>query len=233
MKVIATLQGVSVLLFSADDAMPVGGVLLNDMVSVVSNAYKFTAVPTFPPGVPFQLMPILQFQNGELSVDGAKFVISQITITNNAIVVISQTTEASDAVLENVISLLDSSLGFRIGSSETRLTHISNIVVKFDRGLEEYLTLIGQIEQIISSAAPSSPGPFKIKRLTFGREAFNMPDPTIIASPEAAERADFVIERRVGHAFSENRYFCGAPLSTPQHIRVLETIEEMISSASS
>jgi hypothetical protein len=42
---------------------------------------------------------------------------------------------------------------------------------------------------------------------------------------ETIENSDFAIERRGDEPYSENRYFCSAPVSTPKHIRILEMLE--------
>jgi hypothetical protein len=226
MKVVAILQGASLLRMSQDDVMPTSGVPLPQVVNLLNATYKFAATPGIPAGVQLQLLPILQFQNGELTKGSERFSVVQLTIMNNGIVAVSNTTSGSDAIIEDIISLLDTSLGFRIAASQNRLTHYSNLVVEFDRGVEECIAAIGRMEDIINDTTQqTSPGPFKIKRLTFGREAYNAPEVMLTATIDAAEKADFLIERRVGSSFSENRYYSGAPFSTTDHVRVLETME--------
>jgi hypothetical protein len=46
-------------------------------------------------------------------------------------------------------------------------------------------------------------------------------------SVEGMMAGDFVIERRGGEPRSANRYFCIAPVSTPEHLRLLEALERL------
>jgi len=39
------------------------------------------------------------------------------------------------------------------------------------------------------------------------------------------ERSDFLLERRAGASYQQNRYYSGAPMKTADHIRLLEIIE--------
>jgi hypothetical protein len=44
----------------------------------------------------------------------------------------------------------------------------------------------------------------------------------------AQEGSEFLIERRAGHPFRENRYFCSAPLPTRKHREALVKVEQIL-----
>jgi hypothetical protein len=46
---------------------------------------------------------------------------------------------------------------------------------------------------------------------------------------ETVENAEFVIERRAAEPFYSNRFYCIAPMRTPDHIATLERIDEFLS----
>jgi len=46
------------------------------------------------------------------------------------------------------------------------------------------------------------------------------------ANHEAIENADFIIERRATADYSENIYFCSAPVTTSEHFKILTQIED-------
>ncbi len=134
-------------------------------------------------------------------------------------VVMTITTEQADLVLKDLIRLLDETLGYRLRSSKKTQDYVSNIVVEFDRGLEEYIEKLANMACAINEARPGMEA-FNIKRLTFGTEDSQARD-----TLTAIQTTDFIIERRVGRPFEENRYFCSAPMTTRDHIRTLERIE--------
>jgi len=165
------------------------------------------------------------FQNGEFEADGNRIGILQLQIFLNGIVVVSQSTDMSDLIIGDVTKLLDSKFGFRFGQAEGQKAHISNLVVQFDKAVEDAIPQLKKIQQIFFDASqPEDNGkkPLTVKNLAFGGQ--NQP----VINPLQANLMDFSIERRSGAPFSSNRYFSGAPLETDHHIRVLEEIERAL-----
>jgi hypothetical protein len=67
--------------------------------------------------------------------------------------------------------------------------------------------------------------PFKIKRLAFGHGDIAVTT-AVPFTMDLLEASDFVIERRAAEPYSENRYFCSAPMRKPDHIAFLDLIEK-------
>jgi hypothetical protein len=136
-------------------------------------------------------------------------------------IAIATRTEQANLFLDDLMRVLDENLGYRLRSGKVTKSFLSNVVVEFDKSLEEYFEAISKMVAVINDARPGR-SPFNIKRLGFGEMDISplQTDPLV-----TVERADFVIERRVGHPFEENRYFCTAPMTTEDHVRVLERIE--------
>jgi hypothetical protein len=228
MKLISKLQGFSTLRVSPDEAMPQGGFVFPSVIAALRETYKFTVFPEFAPGeMPLvQLSPIgLAFQNGEFEIDGSRVAIAQLQLFLNGIAVGAQATEFSDAILENVMDLLDSKFGFRFRDSEAQRGHISNVVVQFERSLEDAIPQFNIIRDIFFEASQPEDGekkPLVMKGLKLGSQPRNL------INLLQANQFDFNIERRAGSPFSSNRYFCGAPLASDEHLRVLEEIERRL-----
>jgi hypothetical protein len=93
----------------------------------------------------------------------------------------------------------------------------------FDDGLENYISKLSEIAKAINDGR-SGKLEFNIKRLAFGQGGIvdSAADPLV-----AVEIADFLIERRSSMPYEANRYFCSAPLSTTEHVQLLERIEEI------
>lgn len=228
MRLISKLAGTSALRVSPDEAMPPGGIAFPSLIAALRDAYKFTIFPELAQGdIPLvQVAPIgLGFQNGELEIDGVRAAISQLQLFLNGIAVSSQSTDLSDKILDNIIALLDGKFGFRLASSESQRSYISQIVVHLDQSFEERIPHLRAIQDIIFDAMhPEEDEKPKLtaKRLSFGSQI------RTIMNPLQANLMDFHIERRGGVPFSQNRYFSGAPLSTEEHIAVLEKIEQTL-----
>jgi hypothetical protein len=97
-------------------------------------------------------------------------------------------------------------------------------VVQFDAPLEEQFDKLLKMEAIITKEIPRSFGPFKLKRIALGYG-----DVPQVLSLETIEKTDFLIERRASEPYSQNHYFCSAPTTTKEHIRILETLERELS----
>jgi len=167
------------------------------------------------------------FQSGVLETEKERFPISQLVIAGEGGAITSNTTDAADKVLDDVIRCMDTTLRYRFASSKMRRTYYSNVVVQFDSGIEERISVIGKIEEILNKTMARPAMPFKIKRLAFG---YGDPTPPTSLAIENFDNADLVMERRAGEPYSENRYFCGGPTRTNDLIEILELIEREMSS---
>lgn len=227
MKLITSVQGTVILHVSTDEVIPTGGLLIRDLLRVVGDTYQFAVKPEIQPRVPPNSIPTLVFQSGVLETEKEKFPISQLVIAGNGGAISANTTDAADKVLDDYIRCMDTTLRYRFASAKMRRTYYSNVVMQFDSGIEERISAIGKIETILNRTMTWRASPFKIKRLAFG---YGDPiQPTSMAI-ENFDNADFVIERRAGEPYPENRYFCGGPTRTDDLIEILELIEREISS---
>jgi hypothetical protein len=219
MKLIGPLQGIAAYRKPPEEYQPETGILPHDMIELIRFAYGFHIFPQLQPNTPPPAST--EFQGGRFSANGSSFVINRLIMTLDGDIAIATRTEQADLFIDDLIRLLDENLGFRLRIGNLTKSFVSNVVVEFDNGLEEYLEPLSKMIAVINDARPGR-SPFNIKRLAFGEADTSPPptDPLIII-----ERADFVIERRAGRPLEENRYFCTAPMATEDHIRILERIE--------
>jgi hypothetical protein len=61
--------------------------------------------------------------------------------------------------------------------------------------------------------------------LAFGSGDVINPQMQLQPNIDQIERSDFLLERRAGASYQQNRYYSGAPMKTADHIRLLEIIE--------
>jgi hypothetical protein len=204
--------------------MPERTVLIRDLLSFVGNAYKFSTRPQPPPAPVVD--PVFSFQSGELILGDRKLAITSITLAVGGTIVAARDTDEADIILDDLVTKLDTELGYRIRDNVKRRDYQSNIVVQFDPSLEDQISALLRAEHVINQEIPRPNAPFKTKRLAFG---FGDPLRPMMMRPFSFDdifNSDFVIERRAGEPYEDNRYLCAAPLRTAEHARVLELVEQ-------
>jgi hypothetical protein len=221
MKLIGYLQGFSAMREKLEEYLPRTGVIPRDQIELIRTRYQFQAFPQFAPGT---LPPAtMLFVAGKFPSDDAPFAINQLAMKEDGDVVMATTTEQADIVLEDLVKLLDSNLGYRLGTSNRKISRLSNLVVEFDDALENYIGKLSEITRVINDVRSGKPE-FNIKRLAFGQGGIvDAADPLV-----AVEIADLLIERRSGTPYEANRYFCSAPMGTTEHLQLLERIEAIV-----
>jgi hypothetical protein len=223
MRVINSLQGTAAVVVSADEVAPPNGIVVANLLDLVASTYKFASRPA-PPNETIQLGGSqFAFQSGVLEAGNEKFPIVQLAILTNADVVTSVTTEIADKVLDDYMERLDKDLGFRFSSATKRRIYQSNLVVEFDNGIAEKIAALEKIENLLSREIKREL-PFKIKRLAFG--SGNIAPAFVPLSIATIENSDFFLDRRQDQDYSKNRYLCGAPVSTAEHIRIMSLFEK-------
>jgi hypothetical protein len=97
--------------------------------------------------------------------------------------------------------------------------YTSGLIVEFERAAESSLDKLNQINKLLSDAIHSAYGwtyEYNLQRLAFAV------DPKLLPQ---FRQTQFYIERSLNTPYADNRYYSGAPLSTEEHIKLLETIE--------
>lgn len=232
MKVVGKLQGTCLIRFAPEEVMPeAGGVQIPALSALLVSTYQLTQVET-----PFQIMPVgatqglipqLVFLNGQYTIDDQPISIKQLAFANNGISINAQDTNAADKITDHIFTLLNTNFKFRFDNNNLKRKYFSSLVMQLDRDFESSIPGLGKIQHIIQSAlGRKNSEDVALKRLGFGLDS----PPIMQVNLGNVDRIDFVIERRTGQPFSENRYFSSAALRTPDHIRALEEIETALSS---
>lgn len=227
MKLIGTLQGICFLKFSPEEIAPRGGILAPAITNLMRTAYQARPAVVMRVGQPIntnQIIPALAFANGQFSLNDETVSIVQIAFADQGLTVASKTTDDAGKIMDHLVNTLDENLGFKIAQAETRRQYVSVAVVQFERSLLETIEPMNKIKKIIAEAIKK---PVDLKRLAIGPKGNSGPFITI----ETVDEADFVLEARVGHEFSENRYFSTAPMTTDAHVAILTQIEAAIPGA--
>lgn len=223
MKKIVAMQSIAAIAVLSDAVMPENGLLQQDLINFVGDLYNFAVRPQIPPAMAGQIFPVLLYQAGKASIGDKVYPINQIAVVQNGDIVTASSTEVADLILDDFVSKLDSGLGYKIGVSKHKKMYVSNMVVQFDHPIERPDSLISRIGNLLNQKITRPDKPFNIKRLAFGSGDFTIQQALTI---EAIENADFIIERRATADYSENIYFCSAPVTTGEHLKILTQIED-------
>jgi hypothetical protein len=250
MKIIGSQTAASVLTLSLDDVRPAQGIAPQQVIEVIAPRYQFATRPrpgtpaqflapfglpgalgaaaamgalaSAPGGMPMFMQPPLVLQNGIATIDETKIPIPRIEIAQDVSRIGLQTitTDEGDLILNDLISVMEGACGFRNIKEFSKRHYGSSVIIQFEKGIEDYIGIIGEIQQIISPAlklASELDQEAKIERIGFGF------DPSLVPASKAPIQG-FLLERRNDRPFNENRYFSSAPLRTSDHIRVLQQI---------
>ena len=222
MRLVGYLQAISAMREKVEEYIPERGLAHRDLIELVRARYQFEIFPQI--GQQLLIPGTLLFQWGKFTTeDGSSFAINQLTMRDDSDIVAATTTDQADAVLEDLVQALDDNLGYRLKTANKIINRVSNLVVEFDGGFDDYIVKMAAMANAINELRIGMPK-FNIKRIAFGHGGVE----PIADSLSAVERADFLIETRSGSPYQANRYFSSAPLRTAEHLALLERIEEIV-----
>lgn len=235
MKLIHTKLARSIWLFDIRDLNPKGKDLLGELVSSIKAAYGFSVAPDPDNPVPNPPPPTAQvpqtaatqgpgglvFQRGNFETQEGVFVtITGLTIYDDGIVV--DTASSTDDADQFAEDLLKSAAGLFKGAFEPetvrRKLYLSELIVRSKMMFESLHPAIATFaKKLPSTMAGGQPLPFGVGALSFWSEP-----------NDAGQHRVFSIERQLGRAFSEHRFYSQAPLQTHTHFDLLEEFERLV-----
>jgi hypothetical protein len=236
MKLIHTRLARSIWLFDIQDLNPRGKDLLGDLVSWIKDKYSFVVAPdpdnpvptqpappapVSPQAAPAQAPGGLLFQRGNFQTQEDLFVaINNLTIYDDGIVVdTTSSTNDGDLFAEDLI--ISAAKEFKLAYDAEivrRKLYLSELIVRSEMKLESLNPALSAFaEKLPATFAGGRPLPFGVASIAFWSEP-----------NDAGQHRLIRIERQIGKAFSENRFFSDAPLQTPVHFKVLQEFERLV-----
>ena len=202
--------------FVTDEIVPQTGIHMPDLIRLVAERYSF--------GIRAELADIAKagatFEQGRLISGNKKLNIQNLAIHSDGIWVTAADTQSAEFILDDVITWAWEAFGFREPITPPVPVFESHVIVEFERSIESALKIFDDLKEAFEAALRNTYErdiPVHLSRIGVGG------DPLSVSYPLKSE---FVIERRIGRPFSENRYFSLAPLPTPAHIALLERLEQ-------
>jgi hypothetical protein len=208
-------------LFPLEEFTPAAGANSVTIVSLIAARYNFSIIPKITTREDVAKNG-LQFGMGSFEDDGQRFVVTDFIVYNDGIVAVSEKTDWAEKFLENIFQWVIAEFGFRVPSSRIRKLYSSTVVVDFETKLSQLFVSYEKIAELISSRAvmimPDR------KPMHFSRMDFEV-DKAALEGQAALPK--FILERRGGVKFSQERFFSVAPMHTTDHIEVLTEIEKL------
>jgi hypothetical protein len=222
MKLISVGGARSIWLFDINDLNPRGKDVNSDLLDFLREAYFFDKVPSSP----IDLDPekkSLKFERGRFQVKEEIYVSVSLEIYNDGFVADSRSsTRDTDAFVEDVLSLAAKEFSLTYDPSMIRTKmHVSELTVRMDSVLFNLHPKLVDFANTISSMCGSEVPPFECSLLGFGTDL----------AISHLKPSNFVLDRKIGAPFSENRYYSRAPVHTDQHQELLVELEHILSSS--
>jgi hypothetical protein len=195
-----------------EDLNPHGRIFYPELSKSLVSDFRFQKSPS---GLwELDLQQGITFEDGKVG----DFVVQKFSIFRNGFVLdtLSSTTDSEKALMD-ILAWGVEKFGVNYHPGMIRRTaHYSQVVAYLDLPLDWLNPVLYRTATRVSEFLQLNPRiPYETSSITL---AF---DPTLTTLAPG----NFTIEKRTGSPFSENRYFCGAPLRTEQHLALLEEFE--------
>jgi hypothetical protein len=217
MEIVSLESGRVTWLFPVEEIIPLGGADGPNIVATLTARYRFTHPPANPTREEIEKNG-LKFLAGQFDYGDGIANIIEFTVFNDGIVAVSTSTERAEAFLQDIYEFLVAEFKFRPITSRIKKIDLSSIVVELRASLNGLIKghKTDRIAEHLNSIDDSD-FPVELVRIDF---ALNK-DPEF--RPPHIPR--LTIEKRANSAFSQNRYYSVAPLSTEKHLEILQLIE--------
>ena len=216
MKIVTFASGHLVSLFPVEAFSPVSGLNERHLIGAIGQRYSFGSSPNMSSRADVQGTGLV-FEFGFFETEAGEVTIHSLSIHNDGVVVRTNKTEDAEAFFGDLTNWLIED--FECRKVRTKSHYLSEIVVDFEKPMATALNNYDKLTSLILSSVHEN------------REAraaaLNSLSIEFVTS--AGEVPRFVIERRQGTTVEEERYFCTAPFTTEQHLKVLEEIERLLS----
>jgi hypothetical protein len=223
MKVVAYDTARVTVLFPFEEVAPMAGASARAVVDAVANRYSFAKLPDF--GLPKTEIDKsgIRFETGVLETNAGPINIIDFTVFGDGVVIGAKTTEDGELFWSDAFNWLRAEHGFRNFNTPPDLRFLSQIVVEFERPLAKLMANYAEISSSVSKVISK----IYDEEIPMGFARFDL-EFDKIGSKSSLVVPKFIIERRVLIPFERERYICGAPMRTLDHIAILEEIERSL-----
>jgi hypothetical protein len=220
MEILSLESGRATWLFPTEEFAPLGGTDEMAIIQAVVDRYKFTTYPEKPNREEISKSG-LKFQTGAFEFEGKRSGIAEFGFYSDGLVALSNTTEHSNAFLEDIIEFAKANFDFRSPRSEIKKVFVSTVIVEFEKSIAHLLTQHAALLSLVGdylNAPQKTSHDIEVMRLDLALD-----DSTVASSG----RPRLILEARGTVPLGRKRYYSNAAIHTNSHIQMLTRIEGM------
>lgn len=219
MIVISIDTGRATWLFPTEEFVPLGGTDAIAIIQKVADRYQFKTFPQSPTREDIDKNG-LKFSTGIFESNSKRAGVGEFALYNDGLVAVSNTTEHSNAFLEDVVEFVITEFQFRRPISPIKKVYVSTVTVEFERPIGNIFANHAALMSLIGRYLNASRGTSHDVEVT--RIDFALDDSTVAPN----SRSKVIIESRATVPLARNRFFCNAAMHTEDHLELLSRIEE-------
>lgn len=217
MKLLAVRTARFITAISTEELNPRGLVIYPSLIEGLIDKYNFDTYPD--EDTELNETTGIVFENGVWN----NILIEKITIFNDGIVIDTRSsTKDSEAIFDEAIKWASESVGIVYEPEMvTRKVYVSEIIFHTELPLGNLNPALQAFSRAVSKSVPKETrinADYSLMGLTFHYDSSEM----------RFQPAAFRIERLENTAFSDNKYYSSAPLSTEDHLKLLEEFEGIL-----
>jgi hypothetical protein len=216
MNIISYRSGSLIALFPMEEFSPLKTVNEKHVLDKISEIYKFGKSPNISVSRDELQKSGLVFETGFHDTPDGTATIIQFSVHNDGVIIRASTTDQAENFFMELKEWLVNEYDFR--PVPVNSMYMSEIVVDFEKPLSNAFKDFEKILNIVTTKVSESR-----EVISSSLQGFS------IEFSEKSNIPRFFIERRVGSDIKQERYFCGAPLKTKDHVEVLGEIERLLS----
>ncbi len=220
MNLISKDVGRATQLFVSDEIQPTKGMYLPELIRMVTERYGFAESPS----VETTMKQGAIFKQGRFIVGGKKFNIPDMGVFNDGVIVSTFDTKDSEYILDDALMWLKETFGIRDPQTIIPRTFFSQFVVELESSVEDALRIFDKVRKLFHQSMQDTYKGIEIPAVGLSSIGFGIDSKNIPGIREPI----FSLERRVGRPYTENRYFCSAPLKTEDHLELLAVLADAI-----
>lgn len=218
MKIISQESCRVTILFPLEEIIPLDGVNGPEVIAKIQQRYEFLKVPD-PAMTREEANKIgYKFGTGQIPLKGRKSVVVEFAIYTDGIVADAKNSEIAETFLRDVMKFMRSEFEFREFTTEPKTHFWNQLVVEFEKPLNGLFPSISKISEAICRHLGTE--------MTMNLARFDLQLEERVTKDSPPPK--FILERRIGAPFKNERYYSSAPIRTESHVAVLEEIERLI-----
>ena len=222
MRLIGTELGRMVVLLTQEEWRPTK-LSTFDAMGAIKDRYSFAYAPSA--SIPWETLQKdgFKFSQGKFRIRDLDASIQDLTFFSDGIVVNAHNTDEAEAFFQDLISWAKEFAGVRDLTNVGRKLYVSHVIVEFERPVNQLINRFQEFSLVLNQLMRTTyefDFQMQLRTLGFHYDHF--------ITPEWHKPTYFSIDRRIGHKYEANRFFCESPLRTNDHLLALRLLEEML-----